>query len=232
MASSENTFCDLSRKPPTKCWSFNPWKKYPLYIPNPRYARHRHSPHRSLHPAQPSGSSTLLATPYAVPTIRLPATLTVPNPNPNTTNSSNRPTPTSNETTEIHHGLHPHRPKTRIPLPSPPIPLDTQAIEALWPQRKRIIHPPILPGITSILNPQSIENFTSTREAAFGVKISELEAESASLLEKAWGDVRPLLEEPGVILREKGGPFVLGAEVGYADFVVGSIVVFLEGAGV
>lgn len=51
----------------------------------------------------------------------------------------------------------------------------------------------------------------------FGVKVEDLKKEAD---DTTWEEVRPVLEEIGSVLREKGGPFVLGEEVSYADFIL------------
>ncbi|KAI4111042.1 MAG: hypothetical protein LQ339_000770 [Xanthoria mediterranea] len=223
MGLDEITFYDLACAPPSKCWSFNPWKtrlvlnykKIPYttnFLEMPSIATH----HASLSiPANSHSSSTLLAIPYTVPLLKLP-----------THHYSNS---TASDKYIMDSAAIARELETLFPEPA--LRQDTPAqkkIESLWPQIMRIIGPAILPGITKMLSPLSVEYFISTREAAFGVKISDYDSPQA--IEKAWGDVKPLLVELGEVLNAKGGPFVEGIEVTYADFVLVSIMVFLERA--
>ncbi|KAL8952977.1 MAG: hypothetical protein Q9222_001153 [Ikaeria aurantiellina] len=221
MASEEVTFYDLARAPPSKCWSFNPWKTRLIlnyknipytthFLEMPSIATH----HSSLSiPPNLAGNSNLLALPYTVPLLKLPA------------HHDSNPTASAKyimDSALIAHSL-------EALYPSPPLPLDTPAqkkIETIWPQIMRTIGPAILPGITKILSPSSVEYFISTRQDAFGVEISDYDNPQA--IEKAWGDARPFLVELAEVVKEKGGPFVDGEKVSYADFVVASIMAFLE----
>lgn len=81
----------------------------------------------------------------------------------------------------------------------------------------------------AILRPESVEYFQAARAARFGMPLDVLEAERGGA--KAWEAARPgldALEElaKGEEFKDDSGPFVLGSEVCYADFV---IVAVLEG---
>lgn len=61
-----------------------------------------------------------------------------------------------------------------------------------------------------------------------GLKLSELEKGE----EQMWKDAEPMLKEIGAVLREnEGGPFVLGEEISYADFVLVGMMQFLQRLG-
>ncbi|KAM0711603.1 hypothetical protein Q7P35_000969 [Cladosporium inversicolor] len=84
---------------------------------------------------------------------------------------------------------------------------------------------PLIPR--HILRPTSIDLFNSARAARFGMPLDELEATRGG--EKAWEAAGPGLDALEALMVEHKvdeGPFVLGSQVSYADFVV---VAVLEG---
>ena len=182
-------------------------------------------------PPHAPGSSTLLATPYTVPMIRIPAAKNPDTASPNPQASTNATSPSTSTKSQdkyiMDSALIAHSLETLYP--SPPLKLNTpeqHTIENLWPRIMRIIGPAILPSIASFLTPSTRDYFIPTREAAFGIKLSDYEDSAA--IESAWKEVEPLLVELAAVLKESEGPFVLGEEVSYADFVLASMMVFLE----
>lgn len=84
-----------------------------------------------------------------------------------------------------------------------------------------------------LLNPPSAEYFRRTREARFKTTLEALRDDPATGGAKAWELARPYIEALAALYREdKGGPFLRGAEVGYADFVVVGWLKMLERLGV
>lgn len=77
-----------------------------------------------------------------------------------------------------------------------------------------------------LLNPRSAEYFRETRAKRFGMSLEEL-AKSEKAGEQAWKGAQPHLEALANVLKEKTGPYVLGQDVGFADFVVGGLWVFI-----
>ncbi|KAL8849422.1 MAG: hypothetical protein Q9221_005594 [Calogaya cf. arnoldii] len=235
--SDQITLYDIACKPPTRCWSFNPWKtRLILNYKNIPYNTHwleipAIAPHLTALsiPPNPPNNSALLSAPYTLPTIRIPASHSHSN-----SNRSNNKNPNSDTVTEdkyiMDSTLIAHELENRYP--NPPLPSNTPkqtAIETLWPQIMQILGPAILPNVTRLINPASRDHFIRTREEAFGVKIKDFD--HPDVMEKAWRDVRPVVEEMAGVLKENGGPFVEGEVVSYADFVVVGIMVFLERAG-
>ena len=81
----------------------------------------------------------------------------------------------------------------------------------------------------SILRVESVEYFEAARAARFGMPLDELEKNRGG--EGAWDAAGPGLDEleelvKGGEFKVDAGPFMLGSEVSYADFVV---VAVLEG---
>ncbi|EXJ86590.1 hypothetical protein A1O3_03543 [Capronia epimyces CBS 606.96] len=98
-------------------------------------------------------------------------------------------------------------------------------ITALQP-KIRPIFAPLIPK--SYLNPVSQKYFVATREADIGMPLDKFH-EGA---DNAFNDTKPLIKQFGDLLDEHpGGPFFLGSEVSYADFVVVGLVRMLEGIG-
>ena len=72
-----------------------------------------------------------------------------------------------------------------------------------------------------LLNNKSASYFNETRAERFGMPLTEL-AKSDKAGENAWKNAQPGLEEIAKILNEdKSGPFVMGKEVSFADFIIG-----------
>ena len=81
---------------------------------------------------------------------------------------------------------------------------------------------PKVPG--ALLNPVSAEYFERTREERFGMPLAQLDKERGG--EIGWKEAEPALQELGALLRAKGGPFVLGNTVSYADFIILGMIQF------
>jgi len=78
-----------------------------------------------------------------------------------------------------------------------------------------------------LLNPSSAEYFEETRAKRFGMPLSELAKSDEA--RDAWQNAQPALEEITAILRENGGgPYVLGNEPSFADFILAGMWRFVE----
>jgi glutathione S-transferase len=78
-----------------------------------------------------------------------------------------------------------------------------------------------------MIRPSSVAYFNAARAARFGMPLEELEAQRGG--EKAWEAAKLGLDALEALMGEfkvDQGPFVLGSQVSYADFVV---VAVLEG---
>ena len=78
-----------------------------------------------------------------------------------------------------------------------------------------------------MIRPNSVPYFNAARAARFDMPLDELEAQRGG--EGAWEAARPGLDALNALMSEHKvdqGPFVLGSQVSYADFV---IVAVLEG---
>lgn len=85
----------------------------------------------------------------------------------------------------------------------------------------------LLPRVPSaLLTPVSAEYFERTRKQRYGMSLAQLEKETGG--EAAWTEAEPALRELGDLLKAKGGPFVLGDTVSYADFVVVGMLQFAK----
>ncbi|KAG7285739.1 hypothetical protein NEMBOFW57_008033 [Staphylotrichum longicolle] len=119
--------------------------------------------------------------------------------------------------------------------PSPPLHLASPALarlEALMPRVLRPLQPVYIPRVPRrVLGEGSIPYFLRTRERDLGMTLGQYEA--ARPWEGCWDaaagaivEVTGLLEEGGA-----GGPFFMGAEVSYADFVWGGFLLFCKKLG-
>jgi len=61
----------------------------------------------------------------------------------------------------------------------------------------------------NLLNPLSKEYFERTRGEAKGMSLEQFAKEKGG--EQNWVEATPLLQELGAVLREEGGPFLLGS---------------------
>lgn len=85
-------------------------------------------------------------------------------------------------------------------------------VEALMPKLMLPLRCVIMPRIPRIiLNERSAEYFSETRAKRFGMPLDELE-KSENGGEKAWENVKPVLEEVASLLNETEGPFFMGKE--------------------
>jgi glutathione S-transferase len=116
--------------------------------------------------------------------------------------------------------------------PSPPLRLDSPGVARTQAAVDRVVEAlapvaiPRVPGM--ILNPVSREFCDDARfRRRFGVTLRELE-EGEKGGEAAWGNAREGLEEVRGLLGEHAGPFVLGEEPSYADFILAGVWGFCE----
>lgn len=95
---------------------------------------------------------------------------------------------------------------------------------------------PTLSGVYIPLVPQRLLNEAShphwykTREAKFGMPLSKLAETKGG--DVAYNGARPYLEQVTAMLKEDtSGPFFLGQEVSYADFVWAGFLIFFQRIG-
>ena len=113
--------------------------------------------------------------------------------------------------------------------PTPSLHLDTGLHQALGPTIGKIGRP--LSGIfmpriaRDVLLESSVAWFRAAREAAFGMTLDEMERTRGG--EQAWEAAEPGFEELKQFMREHKrdeGPFVLGSQVSYVDFVIAALI--------
>jgi glutathione S-transferase len=116
-------------------------------------------------------------------------------------------------------------------FPSPPLYLDSPIlpkVEALMPKIMLHLPPVYIPRVPrDILNERSISYFIRTREAKFGMPLNEFE-KSEKGGEHAWEKATPHVRELAELLKEDGGPFFMGQNVSYADFILVGFLQFLK----
>ncbi|RDW68677.1 hypothetical protein BP5796_09334 [Coleophoma crateriformis] len=82
----------------------------------------------------------------------------------------------------------------------------------------------------NILSPVSVEYFSRTRSARFGMTLDEFE--NSKPVDEVWANATKVLSELADMLKENpSGPFLMGKEVSYADFIVVGVFQFYKRAG-
>ncbi|KAL8996890.1 MAG: hypothetical protein Q9169_003701 [Polycauliona sp. 2 TL-2023] len=99
--------------------------------------------------------------------------------------------------------------------PDPPLHLDS-------PQRAKM--EALVPRLFMPLR-GSVPYFYASRAETYGIPLDQMDKELSG--EKQWEEARPVLREIAALVEERGGPFVHGREVSYADFIfVGALSLF------
>lgn len=89
------------------------------------------------------------------------------------------------------------------------------------------LRPELLPKVpAALLNPTSVEHFERTKKESFGMSLAQVEKEKGG--EAAWKQAEPALQQLGALLKAKGGPFLLGTTVSYADFIILGMIHFVR----
>ena len=102
--------------------------------------------------------------------------------------------------------------------------IETLMVNLLTPMRPLFV--PLVPP--TFLRPRSQEYFVASREKSVGMTLEEY----AQGADKGFEDCRPWIKALGAMLREDpSGPFLMGAEPCYADFVVLSWIKMMDGLG-
>lgn len=118
--------------------------------------------------------------------------------------------------------------------PEPSLHLDAPVlpkVESLVPKIRSPLDPILMPRIPrNILNPDSAEYFSRTRAVRFGMPLPEFEKCEKSG-ETAWKGAEGPLKEMAALLKETDGPFFMGQQVSYADFVFVSLLLMFKRLG-
>lgn len=152
----------------------------------------------------PAGSTP---TPYSIPMVRMPDGRYVM------------------DSAKIAEGLEAQQPSPSLQLGSPRVGRTQEAVlladKPLTPVAKTRV-PEML------LNPSSAEYFRRTRSQRFGMPLEEL-ARSEMAGEAAWtGAAEGLARVRAVLAEDEAGPYVMGPEPGYADFVLAGFWRFMQ----
>lgn len=118
--------------------------------------------------------------------------------------------------------------------PSPPLHLSSPVLtklDALMLGVKRALQCIYIPRIPQVLlNDASVAYWYETRERDVGMTLAQLEDKYPAA--GCWERAGPVLREVTALLGEgEGGPFFMGGEVSYADFVWGGFLLFLGRLG-
>ncbi|KAL2192620.1 hypothetical protein P885DRAFT_64735 [Corynascus similis CBS 632.67] len=206
---------DLPSKEPRRCWSLNPWKTRLLLnykgldyrtewveYPDIKSTLEPHLPPRSDWPA------------YTIPAVRLADGTYVM------------------DSLEIARAI-------EAAHPSPPLHLDSPALARLIgpegiasrtiSQLARVL---LTRVPTRILTDASVPYWVETRSQMVGMPLAEFQAQVTDW-EPVWAAAEPVLHEATALLNEtrEDGPFFLGKEASYADFVWGGLLIFYDRMG-
>jgi glutathione S-transferase len=115
--------------------------------------------------------------------------------------------------------------------PSPSLHLDDPVNVKIRDQISKILGPifvQILPKVPELLPERSQEYFYKTRHEAFGKPLSEVHKEAMANAEESWQAAEGPLQETADLLKKHDGPFFLGQNVSYADFIFVSALFFVK----
>ncbi|MBA7490072.1 hypothetical protein ES702_00606 [subsurface metagenome] len=118
--------------------------------------------------------------------------------------------------------------------PSPSLHLDSPVLaklESIMPELMPTLSGVYIPLVPErLLNEASHPHWYKTREAKFGMPLSKLaETKDGDV---AYNGAKPHLEEVTAMLKEvASGPYFLGQEVSYADFVWAGFLIFMKRIG-
>ncbi|KAF7191996.1 Glutathione S-transferase-like protein ustS [Pseudocercospora fuligena] len=211
MPSDKITLYDLSSKSSKQCWSPNVWKtRLVLNYKNIPYDSEWLT-HKTIEPTLssygiPPNDPPKQGPPqsaYTLPTIRLPdGTFIMDSAKIGPVLEEKYPENSLHLDTEMH-----LKAQAALGQVAPPL------LGVLFPMiMRRMIPEDVVP------------TWRARREAGFGMTVEEFEAAKGG--EKAWEAVKPGLENMSKFLKENKkdeGPFILGSQVCYGDFVIASL---------
>jgi glutathione S-transferase len=118
--------------------------------------------------------------------------------------------------------------------PTPSARLDSLALSRLYdliPRLVKAIQPIYLLRVPQrVLNEASQEYWYRTRGQLVGMPVEEFAAKNPE--KECWDRAEEVIKEVTALLKQGGdGPFFLGKEVSYADFVWGGLLIFLKRQG-
>ncbi|KAK4503951.1 hypothetical protein PRZ48_004866 [Zasmidium cellare] len=211
--SNEVVLFDLPSRGKPACWSLNPWKARLVL-------NYKSIPYRTQWVEYPDLKPTFQS--FGIP----------PNPtdiNPNATYSS--PTALLPDGRYIMDSLLIAQELEKL-QPEPSLGLDTDypaRTQAIVATIQKPLAPVCIPRVPELLlNPRSQEYFYATREKRFGMPLQEL-AKSEKAGEVAWQGAEEGFAQLRALLKENAeGPFVMGKEPTFADFILAGFWRFVE----
>ncbi|PTB65749.1 hypothetical protein BBK36DRAFT_1120176 [Trichoderma citrinoviride] len=204
MASQQITLFDLPSKGPNASWSLNPWKTRLLLTYKGLDYKTEWLNYPEIAPRlRPHLPPNETGRAYSIPAILFP---------------------------DGTYMMDSHKIAAAIEqgYPFPPIHLEAPIlpkIEHLTQEAIRPLYPLLMHKISQVILPdKSYDYWVGQYVRELGMPLDEYERQFGG--EKAWAAARPALSELTELLKEaEGGPFFLGREVSYADFVwVGGLV--------
>ncbi|KAK4151060.1 hypothetical protein C8A00DRAFT_17488 [Chaetomidium leptoderma] len=203
MSSGEIVLFDIPTREPRRCWSLNPWKtrlvlNYKGLDYRTEWVEYPDIKARLEKHVPPNKEDT----PFTIPTILLPSGSYIMD---------------SRAIAEHLEAAHPSTPS--LHLTSPILP----RLEAIMPRLLPALAPMYLMLVPArLLSDASVAYWRVSRAEMVGMPLEEFEKVRSP--QACWDEVAPVLREVTALLKEENGsggagPFFLGEEVSYADFV-------------
>ncbi|KAK7734351.1 hypothetical protein SLS57_000044 [Botryosphaeria dothidea] len=199
---------DLPSKGRCACWSLNPWKT--------RMAlNYKGIDYKTEWLEYPDVAPTLRATglppneegpaAYSIPTARFPDGTYVM------------------DSMKIAHELEKRYPQQPLRLDSDLVPQVVEIVPTIMGPLAGVVLP-LVPR--NILTEKSQPYFYETRKVRFGMSLDQFEKEKGG--EQAWAAAKEPLEKLAALLKKTDGPYFLGDQVSYADFIIVSLLRFAK----
>ncbi|OJD32749.1 glutathione s-transferase [Diplodia corticola] len=200
---------DLPTKGHRVCWSLNPWKtRMALNYKNIEYETEwleypDVAPTLKAKGLPPNEGDPNTVIPYTIPTVQFPDGTYVM------------------DSLEIAREL-----EKRYANVGPSLRLDAPVVAQVIDAIPKVMKPlagALLPRCPRVLlSEKSAAYFYETRKERFGMSLDQYEAEKGG--EPAWADAKQPIENLAALLKQTtDGPYFLGNEVSYADFIVASL---------
>ncbi|KAK7542558.1 uncharacterized protein J3D65DRAFT_220487 [Phyllosticta citribraziliensis] len=204
---------DLPSRGRRSCWSLNPWKtRMALNYKNIDYKTEwleypDVAPTLSAAGVPPNDPSSN-PVPYSIPTVRLPDGTYIM------------------DSQKIIVELEKLQPEPSLHIDSDVLP----RVQELMPQIMGALVGVFMPRTPRVLLADvSATYFEDTRKVRFGMPLSQLEKEKGGA--PAWEAAKEPLQKMAALLNQQSGPFFLGNEVSYADFVLVSFLEYAKRTG-
>ncbi|KAK2592605.1 hypothetical protein QQS21_009712 [Conoideocrella luteorostrata] len=206
MSSEQITLLDLPSKDPCSTWSLNPWKTRLILNFKGLDYKTEWTEYPDIKPKiEPHLPPNETGTPYTIPTIKLGDGTWIM------------------DSRKIAAAIEKLHPQPCLHMDSPYLP----KVEEILPKIFQNVIPFCYNRIPiNLLNEASTQYWYTTRAERVGMPVQEFEKKHGG--EAAYEGAEPHLRQMTELLKETEGPFFMGTDVSYADFVWAAALVFFE----